>query len=56
MTRDKDTIAQEREEIKYPRGPLGWFLRWIDCHPRTGWYIVAVGTANLLLNIVDLFH
>lgn len=30
-------------------------LHWIDCHPRTGWYLVTVATLNLLLNFVDAF-
>ena len=31
-------------------------IRWIDCHPRTGWYLCIIATLNLLLNLLDLFH
>lgn len=32
------------------------FLEWIDRHPRTGWYISAVATLNLIVSVVGLFH
>lgn len=32
------------------------FVAFIDSHPRTGWYIAAVVTMNLLISIFNLFH
>lgn len=29
---------------------------WVDCHPRTGWYISALLLLNTVLNLIDLFH
>lgn len=31
-------------------------VRWLDCHPRTAWYIAFMVTANVLLNVLDLVH
>jgi hypothetical protein len=31
------------------------FFDYIESHPRTGWYIAAIATLNLLLNLVDAF-
>lgn len=31
-------------------------LDWLDTHPRTGWYIAVMVTANVVLNILDLLH
>ena len=31
-------------------------LYWMECHPRTGWYIAACVTINVILNIISLFH
>lgn len=31
-------------------------MRWIDEHPRTGWYVSVVVTLNLLVTVVGLFH
>lgn len=28
---------------------------WIDCHPRTGWWIAVLMLINTVLNILDLF-
>lgn len=30
-------------------------IHWIDCHPRTGWYISVVVTLILLLQVADIF-
>lgn len=43
------------EDVKPPRGTL--FTRtktWIDCHPRTGWYLVSLLSFNTVLNLLDL--
>jgi hypothetical protein len=32
------------------------FMDWVDCHPRTGWYICVVATMNLALNLIDAFN
>lgn len=29
------------------------FTVWIDCHPRTGWYLVVILTLNFVLNLLD---
>lgn len=31
------------------------FVRWIDTHPRTGWYVAVMVTLNLVVSIVGLF-
>lgn len=31
-------------------------VRWLDGHPRTGWYIAAMVTVNVALNVLDLLH
>lgn len=31
------------------------FLDYIEAHPRLGWYIAAMATLNVLLNLVDAF-
>lgn len=28
-------------------------LEWIDCHPRTGWYLATILTLNFALNLMD---
>lgn len=28
---------------------------WIDCHPRTGWWIACLMLVNTVLNVLDLF-
>lgn len=30
------------------------FLAWIDAHPRVGWYIALITTANFALQILDI--
>jgi hypothetical protein len=30
-------------------------LDWIESHPRTGWYIAVIATANFILNLIDAF-
>lgn len=52
---DPDVKAPDCEEPA-PRNLLEAFLHWIDCHPRTGWYLVVVASLNLILNVLDLFH
>lgn len=27
---------------------------WIDCHPRTGWWIAVLAVVNTVLNLLDL--
>lgn len=34
--------------------PWKWMLWEIDCHPRLGWFWVALLAANTLLNLLDL--
>lgn len=29
-------------------------MRWIDEHPRTGWYIASFTTLNAILNTIDV--
>lgn len=51
-------MAQRDEEVK--PGLVDRFIRWIDCHPRTGWYVavwVMVVTANTFWEILSgLIH
>lgn len=28
---------------------------WMDQHPRTGWYVAAVSSLNVVLNLLNLF-
>lgn len=30
------------------------FLIWVDCHPRTGWYLVGLLAFNTALNLIDV--
>ena len=30
-------------------------LTWVEHHPRTGWYIALLATANFFLNLIDAF-
>lgn len=44
-------MAPERENVKlWPA-----ILKWIDAHPRTGWYVAGMVTFNFLLNLADAF-
>lgn len=27
---------------------------WIDCHPRTGWWLAGLMFVNTILNVLDL--
>lgn len=27
---------------------------WMDCHPRTGWWLAGIGILNVALNLLDL--
>lgn len=27
---------------------------WMDCHPRTGWYVAGISTLNVVLNVLNL--
>jgi hypothetical protein len=29
-------------------------VAWIDCHPRTGWYLACIGTLNVFLTFLTL--
>lgn len=29
-------------------------IHFIDCHPRTGWYVAVVVTCDLLIQLLDL--
>lgn len=31
-------------------------VAWLDCHPRTGWYVAACVTLNVILNVLSLLH
>ena len=31
-------------------------VAWLDCHPRTGWYVAVCATINVVLNILNLIH
>lgn len=31
-------------------------VRWIDCHPRTGWFIMTLLLLNTALNLLDLLN
>lgn len=46
MTDDKRNVK------RYPKH-LRPVLEWIDVHPRTGWYLVVILTANFFLNLMD---
>lgn len=41
------------EDVKVPRR-ISRLAAWIDCHPRTGWYLAFVGTINVLLTFATL--
>lgn len=44
-------MARPKPDVKPDsRGAL---LRWIDDHPRTGWYCAAFLTLNFILNLLD---
>lgn len=38
----------------YVKPERNGFLRWIDRHPRVGWYIVGLQALNTLLLALDL--
>lgn len=44
-------MTDMNEKIKETRRR---FIAWIDCHPRVGWYIVALVTLNTILNLLDI--
>lgn len=27
---------------------------YLDCHPRTGWWLASIGVINIILNLLDL--
>jgi hypothetical protein len=43
------------EQGPYVNTPAGGFLRWIDSHPRLGWYIAVVVTLNLVVTVLQVF-
>ena len=45
-------MTERKPRVKYPH-PFRALLVWIDCHPRTGWYLLVVASANLTLNLLD---
>lgn len=46
-------MTQKDPNVKqYPRR-LRPLFDWIDAHPRTGWYIVLIMSANFALNLLD---
>lgn len=47
----------QRPDVKSSAGKNpGPILRWIDAHPRTGWYVSLIVTLDLVLNLIDVFH
>ncbi len=44
------------EENANVKGIPEKILRWIDRHPRTGWYVSIIVTLNLIVSVVGLFH
>lgn len=45
-------MARIDREVK--SGRWRQFLDWIDGHPRSGWYVAAIVTANFVLQLIDL--
>jgi hypothetical protein len=48
-------VPQDCEEVKRRDGHAA-LISWIECHPRTGWYIAVLTTLNVVLNLLGLFH
>lgn len=52
--------VKPKEECKcanpfsWRRDPARWLLHEIDCHPRLGWFWVALLVLNTILNVLDL--
>lgn len=53
MTGKAPDVKRDKAENFEPGSRL---LSWIEAHPRTGWYIAAVSTLNLLVTISHLFQ
>lgn len=56
-------MAHNVEDVKRWARCVGWCrkhkesaLNFIDRHARLGWYIAAVGTLDLLLQLLELFQ
>ena len=48
-------MNENKPNVKGRRRPAwisAWF-EWIDCHPRTGWYLAVILTLNFVLNLLD---
>ncbi len=41
-------------KVKEPAGEKPGWLRWVDSHPRTGWYICAIVTLDFLINVLEI--
>lgn len=41
-------------KVEVKRNRRQSFGEWMDCHPRTGWWLAGIGTLNVFLNLLDL--
>lgn len=46
--------CESANPFSFARDPWQWLLHEIDCHPRLGWFWVALLAVNTILNILDL--
>jgi hypothetical protein len=51
-------MAQNTPKVKHDRDEdsRSALVRWIDTHPRTGWYCALLLTLNFMLNLVDALN
>lgn len=53
MTHDDEEVKRDCPE--YPRYSPSW-IRFVDRHPRIGWYICTLLFINYVMNLLQIIH
>lgn len=49
-------MPNDDTNVKEYAGRKPMWLRWVDGHPRTGWYICTLVTLDFVLQLLEVFR